>query len=123
LEEWVMTNTTAILLGLALGSAAGVILGLFLLLTRAARQVRNLAVIGAGYVVIGISAIGSVLLLLAISDRLSIGRHSSQHYAALYAYAISYACGGVLAVRGEIRWRRLVRLDDKSLMSEQNRKL
>jgi drug/metabolite transporter (DMT)-like permease len=107
-----MVNSTAILLGVALGSAAAIVLGLFLLLTRAARRVRNIVVIGVGYVVIGSSAIGSALLLLAICDRLGIGRHSSQHYAALYAYAISYACGCVLAVRGEIRWRRSVGLDD-----------
>jgi hypothetical protein len=117
-----MVNSTAILLGLALGSAAAIVLALFLLLTRATRRVRNVLAIGVGYVVMGSSAIGSALLLLVVSDRLGIGRHSSQHYAALYAYAISYACGCALAVRGEIRWRRSVGLDDKSLMSAQNRK-
>jgi hypothetical protein len=117
-----MATWAAILLGLVLGSLAAGVLALFLGFTRAARRVRNPFVICLGYTVVGISAIGSVLALLTICDRLGIDRHGPQHYNALYAYTVSYACEVFVFVRREARWRQSVGLDDKSLMSMQNMK-
>lgn len=117
-----MVNLEAILLGLILGGSATGVLALFLVSTRAARRVRNPFAICLGYVLIGTSAIGSVLAVLTISDRLGMSHNGRPHYAALYAYAISYASGVFISVWRESKWRKAVSLDDKTLMSIQRNK-
>ncbi len=108
--------------GMLLGSAWAGAVGWYLLLTRSYRQVRNLIVIGLGYVLVGTVSIGSLLLLFSFCDVMGIPRQSSSHYAALYAYTISSTCVMFFAVRAETRWRKSVGLDGKTVMSNQRNK-
>jgi hypothetical protein len=80
-------------------------------------------VIGLGYLLIGAVSIGSLLLLFSFCSMMGIVRHSSSDNAALGAYAISSACVIIFAVRGELRWRKRVGLDDKTLISNQRTKI
>jgi hypothetical protein len=63
-----------------------------------------------------VSVVGSVVLLLTVLGRMGVER-TLQGDAALWAYAASVACGVFLAGRAEIRWRKSVGLEDKSLIS------
>ena len=108
--------------GLLFGSAWVGAVGWYLLLTRSYRQERNLIVIGLGYLLVGTVGIGSLLLLFSLCDAMDITRQSSSHYAALYAYTISCTCVMFFVGRSEIRWRKSVGLDDKTLMSNQRNK-
>jgi hypothetical protein len=112
----------ATLAGLLLGSACAGAVGWYFLPTRSYRQVRNLIVIGLGYLFIGTVGIGSLLLLISFCDVMGIAGKGSSHYAALYAYTISLTCVAFFAARAEIRWRKSVGLDDKTLMSNQHNK-
>lgn len=112
----------AISLGLVLGSWAGGVLGWFLVFTRQYRRVRNRLAIGLGYLVIGVSSVGTLLLLLRTLERMGVGLHSSQRDAAVFAYAIGYGGILLLAGRSEIKWRRSVGLDDSKLMSLREKK-
>jgi hypothetical protein len=105
-----MTSLEAILLGAMLGTLAASVTALFLFFTRSARRVRNMLAIGAGYVFVGGSAIGSLILLLSIGDQLGVGRKSSQHAFALDAYLVAYGASTLLAGRAELRWRKSVGL-------------
>src|ERR1700686_2373714 len=105
-----MATWEAVLLGLGLGGLAAGVLGLFLVVSRALRRVRNPVAISIGYIVVGASAIGSLLGLLAIGDRFGVDRHGPQHYAALYAYTVSYGCGVFASIWGEVKWRKSVGL-------------
>jgi hypothetical protein len=112
----------AIFAGLLLGSAWAGAVGWYFFLSRSYRQVRNLIVIGLGYLLIGTLGIGSLLLLFSFCDFMGIARQSFSHYAALYAYAISCACVVFFVGRAELRWRKSVGIDDKTLMSNQRNK-
>ncbi len=106
--------SAVILLGLVLGSWASGVWGWFFWFTRPYRKARNLLVIGFGYIVIGVSSVGS-LLLLGVLERINICR-GPQGYAALYAWTVSFTCVGVLAMRSEIKWRRSVGFGDKKVI-------
>ncbi len=97
--------SAAILLGLVLGSWASGISGWFFWFTRPYRKARNLLVMGFGYVVIGVSSVGSLWLLLGTSERMGTAR-KPEGYAALYAWTISFICVVILTVKSEIKWRR-----------------
>jgi len=99
----VTATSTSVLLGLTLGSATAIVSALFLFFTRPARRARNLLAIGFGYIVVGGSVIGSLMLLLR-----SVGHHGAQHFFALLTYTITFVCGVLLTAREEIRWRRSV---------------
>jgi hypothetical protein len=108
--------------GLLFGSAWAGAVGWYLLLTRSYRQVRNLIVIRLGYLLVGTVSIGSLLLLLSLCDVMGIARQSFSLNAALYAYTISCACVAFFVGRSEIRWRKSVGLDHKTLMLNQRSK-
>jgi hypothetical protein len=112
----------ATLAGLLLGSAWAGAVGWYFFLSRSYRRVRNLIVIGLGYLLVGTLGIGSLLLLISFCDLMGITRQSSSHDAALYAYTISCTCVVFFVVRAEIRWRKSIGLDDKTLMSNQRNK-
>jgi hypothetical protein len=101
---WLNLVWQAVLLGLVLGSCAAGVWAWFFWFTRPYRQARNLFAIGIGYVVIGLSSIGSLVLLLAVSEQMGIGRQR-QGYGALYAWTLSFVIVGVLVIRSEIRWQ------------------
>jgi len=107
----------ATLAGLLLGTAWAGAAGWYLLLTRSYRRVRNLIVIGLGYLLFPALCIGSLLLLFSFCDMVGINHRSSSGSAALYAFAISCASVMFFIVRAESRWRKSVGLDDKSLIS------
>jgi hypothetical protein len=118
----VTATLIAIFAGLLFGSAWVGAMGWYLLLTRSYRQVRNLIFIRLGQLLVGIVSIGTLLLLFSFCDAMGITRQSSPYDAALYAYATSSACAMFFAVRAEIRWRKSVGLDHKTLMSKQRNK-
>jgi len=64
--------------------------------------VRNLIVIGLGYLLVGTVSVGSLLLLISFYDFMGITRQSASHYAALYAYTISCTCVMFFVVRADI---------------------
>jgi hypothetical protein len=103
----------AISLGLIFGSWASCGFVLLLFLTRRYRKVRNRFVLGLAYIVFPASTVGSVLLLLTTLELIGVG--SPQHDAAMFACAISFACGVSIGVRGEIRWRKSVGLHEKKV--------
>jgi hypothetical protein len=96
--------------GLLLGSAWAGAVGWYLSLTRSYREVRNLFVIGLGYLLIGTVSIGSMLLLFSFCDIMGLARESFSYNAAVYAYTISCTCVMVFALRAEFRWRKSVGL-------------
>jgi hypothetical protein len=100
------TTCMAILVGIVIGCSVGGIQALCLALTRPYRQMRNLAAIGLGYALVGSSTIGSLLLLRRIFIPLGIVSGSNQSYDALFAFAISYACCVLIAIRTEAKWRK-----------------
>jgi len=111
-----------ILLGAALGGLVPSLWAWYFVGTREYRRARNLRIIGLGQVfVIGIS-LGSLLLMFKAQEWLGIAPYSSQRRAALYAYTASFVCGAFLLGRNEVRWRKSVGLDDKSLMLKQRNK-
>jgi hypothetical protein len=112
----------AIFAGLLLGSAWAGAVGWYFFLSRSYRQVRNLIVIGLGYLLVGTLGIGSLLLLFSFCDFMGVHHRSSSGNAALYAYTISCACVVFFVGRAELRWRKSVGLDDKTLMSNQRNK-
>ena len=103
-----MSDPEAIIWGLCFGSLSGSILFFYLLLTRASRRLRNKLALLAGYVLIPGSAIGCLLLLFQV-----ISGHSPQQRIAQVAYTISFAVVGVLGLRSQLRWRKVVGLGDK----------
>jgi hypothetical protein len=107
-----MSNLQAIFLGFAFGLLAGGVVGTFLFFTRSARRVRNALALGLGYILVGGSALGSILLLFTISDHLGVSRRSAEHYSSLYAYTVSYATITFLAIRAELRWRKRIGLQN-----------
>jgi len=105
-----MTNLQAMLLGFAFGLLAGGVTAAFLYLTRAPRRVRNALALGLGYILVGGSVLGSILLLFSISDHLGVGPRSAEHYFSLYAYMACYAVVTFLAIRAELKWRKRIGL-------------
>ena|SRR5215471_19341632 len=107
-----MTNLQAMLLGFAFGLLAGAITATFLFFTRSARRLWNAFALGLGYVLVGGSALGSILLLFRISDGVGVGRRSAEHYSSLYAYTTCYAIVTFLAIRAELKWRKRIGLQN-----------
>jgi len=107
---------TLILFGAGLGALVSGLFGSYLVVTRSYRKVRNQLIIGLGYAFFIASSVGALLLQIKVLEELGVARHSSQRSAELYAYAVSFVSGVFLAGRGEVRWRKAVGLDDKSLM-------
>jgi hypothetical protein len=105
----------AISLGFVIGSWASGVTGLLLVLTRRYRLVRNPFVLSLCYIVWPALTLGSLLLLGTTLELIGVGVPSSQHDAALFACAISFLCGVLIAVRGEIRWRKSIGLHEKKL--------
>jgi hypothetical protein len=104
----------AILAGLLLGgiSAGGVSLILFL--SRSYRKVNNRIVIHLAQLCVAVFIVGGLISILAFAERLGFQRHSSGHYAALWAYLI--ACVSVLFIsfRADLRWQESVGLYRKT---------
>ena len=108
-----------ILFGAGIGALLSGLFGSYLVVTRSYRRVRNPLAIGFGYILFIWSSVASLLLLIRVLEGLGVQRHSSERDAALYSYTVALACGVFLAGRGEVRWRKSVGLDDKSLMLKQ----
>ncbi len=105
----------AVSLGVMLGSWASGVWGLFLWLTRSHRRVRNMLVIGLGYIVIGISSLGSLLVFLGTLERMEIRRGTIPDNVAMCAFTVSFAFVAGSALRSEFRWRRSVGLGDTTV--------
>jgi len=114
-------NLVVILFGAGLGALLSGLMGIYLVVTRPYRRVRNAAAIGLGYVFFGGMSVGSLLLLIAGLDGLRVPYRSSQRDAALYSYAAALAVGIFFVGRSEARWRKSVGLDGKSRISRQQR--
>lgn len=97
-------------LGLMLGSWASGVGGGFLSSTRPYRKARNPLVIGLGYIVIGLSSGGTLLLFLTVLARMHIPSGTPQEKAGLWAYTISFATVGILAIQSEMRWQKSIGL-------------
>ncbi len=108
----------AIFAGLVLGSAWTGAVAAYFVSTRSYRQARNLFVIGLGYLIVSATSLGSLFVLLSFCKRLEIERQSPQHYAALYAYALSCVCGMFFVMRAEMRWRKAAGLAGETHPSE-----
>ena len=107
----------AVLLGLVLGSFGSGVWTWFLWFTRSYRRARNFLVIGIGYVVVGVSSLGSLFILLRVLERMDVGRDTPQDNSALYAYTASFACIAALAVWSEFKWRKLAEPNEKKPIS------
>ncbi|HYL86335.1 MAG TPA: hypothetical protein VE263_19075 [Candidatus Angelobacter sp.] len=107
-----------ILLGAGIGGLGSGLMVWYLVVTRPFRRVRSLLAIGFGYIFFLGSSVGSILLMNEVLEWMGVARHSSQRDVTIYAYTASFVCGIFLAVRGEVRWRTSVGLDDKSLISK-----
>ena len=122
LKTTVPATLIAAFAGLLFGSAWTAAVGCYLFLTRSYRRVRNPIVIGLGYLLVGTVGIGSLLLLFSLCDVMGIARQSSPRDAALCAYTLSCTCVMFFVVRSEIRWRKSVGLDNKTLILNQRNK-
>jgi len=107
-----MTILQAMSLGFACGLLAGGVAAALLFFTRSARRVRNAIALGLGYMLVGGSALGSILLLFSMSDHLGVGRRSAEHYSSLYAYTVCYAIVTFLAIRADLKWRKRIGLQN-----------
>lgn len=101
---------TLITSGFAVGFASGGLIWLYMLLSRPYRRIRSRIVIHVGQAFVGISGIAGLLVVQELEQRFSIERHSSSHYALLYAYLFGLLCVVVFTLGAEFRWRRSVGL-------------
>jgi hypothetical protein len=111
----------AALLGLATGVVVSAVNLLYLVWTRPYRQAHSFLAIGFGYILLYGSYLGALLLVLRTCGYLHIASRSSDWYFALCGLALGAACGTFVAVRGETKWRKSGRFDDRSLLAK-NRK-
>lgn len=111
-----------ILLGIALGGLASLLCAWVAVATRPHRRARSIVAIRVVQVSCIGSFLGSFLLLAWASDRMGIGRPSRQFYMETYAWIASLVVVEALVIRSEIRWRKSVGLDDKTLLSKHERK-
>ena len=100
---------SGISLGFILGALTWGLIGALFFFSRPQRRVGNRIVIYIGYLVIGGSSVGSVILLGQISEHLGITKASAGD-AALWAYAVSVVFGVFLIIRIELKWRKSVGL-------------
>jgi RsiW-degrading membrane proteinase PrsW (M82 family) len=101
-----MTNLEATLLGLFFGSLTGLVVATFFFYGRTLRQKHGKLSILLATVLVGGSAMGSIVLLAVIGDRFGVGRRSDQHYSSLYAFSLSFAMITVLTLRADLKWRK-----------------
>lgn len=97
-------------LGLMLGTWAVGSYGWFLWLTRSYRRQRNVLVIGLGYIVVGISFLGSLFVLLNVLERMGVGHGTPEDSAAMWAFTLVSGLLFIVVVRSELQWRRSVGL-------------
>jgi nitrate/nitrite transporter NarK len=102
-----------IALGLILGSWASGICGWYLWFTRPQRRVRNQLVTRLGQVAGIVSSVGSLFVFLKVLERMNIARHTAQYDAALFSFALTFACVTALTGRREFKWRKSVGLHGK----------
>jgi len=102
----VKTQVTGIIAGLVLGVSWTCLVAAFLYQTRSSRMARNQHVIRLGQILVGGLAVGSLLLLAKLSQRVGLASHTSAHYLSLYAFAFSSSCVIFFTARAEIRWRK-----------------
>jgi hypothetical protein len=115
-----MTPTLiAALAGTLLGSAFSGAVGWYLLRSRSYRMVGNRLVIRFGQVVVFITMCGGLFLLQVFDGLMGIKRHSFPYYAAIYAYLFGCCCVLFFVLRAELRWRKSVGLDRKTVVPEQ----
>ena len=115
IERSRMTDTLiGMFAGLLLGCASAGAVGWCLLLTRSYREVNNRLVIRFAQLFVAIAIGGGLMLTLTLIERLGIHRHSSQLYAALWAYIIGGMSVMFFALRADIRWQKSVGLDRKT---------
>jgi hypothetical protein len=109
-EARLSLTSIGISLGLIIGTwASGVWFGFFWL-TRSYRRVRNRLVIGLGYLVLGLSTLGPLLVFLRSLERMNIRHDTIQAHAATGAYTIGFASMAALTFWSEVRWRKSVGL-------------
>ena len=105
----------ATLVGLLLGRASAGAASWCLLLSRSHRKVNNRFVIHLTQLFVVISIGGGLFLIQVFDEHLGIKPRSSPYYAAQFAYAISVVCVVFLAIRAELRWRKSVGLDRRTI--------
>jgi MFS family permease len=105
-----MTNLEATLLGLFLGLLTGLVAATFFFFARPLRRVHGKLSILLGAVLVGGSAIGSIILLAVIGDRFGVSRRSDQHYVSLYAFTLAFSVLVALTLRADLKWRKSIGL-------------
>jgi hypothetical protein len=108
----------AILLGVGLGAASSGLSAWYLVGTREYRRVRNLWVLGFGYLLLPALTINSLLLLAAEARALDFQLGSLERRLATLGYVASLVSVSVPLFRSEARWRKSVGLDDKTLLAK-----
>ena len=92
------------------GSALSGLMALLFAVTRPYRRALNRLVIFFSQIVFAELAIGSLLLVLRISEGVGLGPHTERLYAAIPAFAITLIAGEILVIRAELSWRKSVGL-------------
>ena len=117
-----MNSTAAtILLGLVLGSSGSGAWTCYFGFTRPYRRVGNRLVIRLGYLVIGVSSLGTIWLMTEIYEKMGFGS-KSQSDVALCAYTVGFAFIGLLNLVSEMKWRKAIGLRGKTLVPTRDKK-
>ena len=83
-------------------------------LSRSHRRVNNLLAIRLGQLLVVVSIGTGLLLITAFDEDFGIVRHSSPHYATLWAFVATCASGLFFALREDLRWQKSVGSDPKA---------
>lgn len=112
-----------LIVGLAFGASWTALVAAYLFYTRSSRMARNQYVIRLGQLLVGGLAIGSLFLLLRLSEQMGLVIHTRPYYALLYAFVLSSGCVIFFVGRAEIRWRKSSGLDRTTTSTDNTKRL
>lgn len=94
----------------------------YLFYTRSSRMAHNQYAIRFGQLLVGVLAIGSLLLLFRLLEHTGLVIHTPPYYMSLYAFVLSSGCVMFFAFRAETRWRRSRGLDQMSIATDNTKR-
>jgi hypothetical protein len=110
------------IVGLVFGVSWTALVAAYLFYTRSSRMAHNQYVIRLGQLLTGGLAIGSLLLLLRLSEQIGLVIHTPPYYTSLYAFVLSSGCVMFFAVVAENRWRKSSGLDQTTTSTDNTKR-
>lgn len=112
-----------LIVGLVFGASWTALVAAYLFYTRSSRMARNQYVIRLGQLLVAGLALGSLVLLLRLSEQMGLVIHTPPYYTMLYAFVLSSGCVIFFTGRAEIRWRKSSGLDQTTTSTGNTKRL